>query len=210
MIARNRQPATASVLPALLLGAMATAIAIPGTLATAALPTASATDSWPTYSGDYSGKRFSTLEQINRSNVRNLTLAWASRMAGGADAAGSGPFAPPGPPTIVGGEAAEAVVTGGLFSSGAPISVRGSILQVNGVLYPTAPDNAWAVDARTGTVIWHYYWKTKGGTHTANKGMGLYKDWLFMETADDYLVSLDARTGKERWHKETASFSEQF
>ncbi|HXR75848.1 MAG TPA: hypothetical protein VN737_07730, partial [Bryobacteraceae bacterium] len=26
-------------------------------------------DSWPTYNGDYSGKRFSTLTQINRKNV---------------------------------------------------------------------------------------------------------------------------------------------
>ena len=168
------------------------------------------TDSWPTYSGDYSGRRFSTVAQINSSNVKNLTLAWAAHVAGGADAAGGGPFAPPGPPTIVGGEVAEPVVTGGIFSSAAPISVRGSILQVNGVLYASAPDNAWAIDARTGTVLWHYYWKTKGGTHTANKGLGLYGEWLFMETADDYLVSLDARSGRERWHKETASFGEQY
>jgi MFS family permease len=29
-------------------------------------------DSWPTYSGDYSGKRYSTLAQLNQSNVKNL------------------------------------------------------------------------------------------------------------------------------------------
>jgi alcohol dehydrogenase (cytochrome c) len=168
-----------------------------------------ATESWPTYSGDYSGTRFSSLTQIDRSNVKHLTLAWASRVVGGLDT-GGGPFAPPGPPTVVGGEVEKAVVTGGLFSSAAPISVRGAILQVDGILYVSAPDNAWAVDASTGTVIWHYYWKTKGGTHTSNKGLGLYRGWLYMETADDYLVSLDARTGKERWHKEIANFNEQF
>ena len=32
---------------------------------------------WPTYNGDYSGKRFSELRQINRDNVRSLSLAWA-------------------------------------------------------------------------------------------------------------------------------------
>ena len=165
--------------------------------------------SWPTYSGDFSGRRFSSLAQINRSNVKQLTLAWAARLEGGADN-GGGPFAPPKAPTIVGGEIEKAVVTGGLFSSGAPISIRGSILQVDGMLYVSAPDNAWAIDAATGKVVWHYYWKTKGGTHTSNKGMGIYKNWLFMETADDYLVSLDARTGEERWHKEIASFNEQF
>src|ERR1700737_4375133 len=36
-----------------------------------------ATDTWPTYNGDYSGKRYSTLNQINASNINSLTLAWA-------------------------------------------------------------------------------------------------------------------------------------
>jgi alcohol dehydrogenase (cytochrome c) len=34
-------------------------------------------DSWPTYNGDYSGRRFSTSKQINKENVHTLTLAWA-------------------------------------------------------------------------------------------------------------------------------------
>ena len=37
------------------------------------------TDSWPTYSGDYSGRRFSPLAQINERNVKNLALAWSAR-----------------------------------------------------------------------------------------------------------------------------------
>ena len=28
-------------------------------------------DSWPTYNGDYTGKRFSALTQVNRANVSN-------------------------------------------------------------------------------------------------------------------------------------------
>jgi alcohol dehydrogenase (cytochrome c) len=35
-----------------------------------------ATNTWPTYNGDYSGRRFSTLDQINAANVNSLTLAW--------------------------------------------------------------------------------------------------------------------------------------
>ena len=31
---------------------------------------------WPTFNGDYSGRRFSSLSQINQSNVQKLTLAW--------------------------------------------------------------------------------------------------------------------------------------
>jgi len=34
------------------------------------------TDSWPTYNGDYSGRRYSTLKQINSNNVQSLTLGW--------------------------------------------------------------------------------------------------------------------------------------
>src|SRR5690349_24204329 len=35
-----------------------------------------ATDTWPTYNGDYSGRRFSTLDQINAGNIGSLTVAW--------------------------------------------------------------------------------------------------------------------------------------
>ena len=42
-------------------------------------------DSWLTYSGDYSGRRYSSLKQIDQSNVKNLTLAWVSRIAAGAE-----------------------------------------------------------------------------------------------------------------------------
>jgi alcohol dehydrogenase (cytochrome c) len=34
-------------------------------------------DVWPTYNGDYSGRRYSELHQIDRGNVGSLTLAWA-------------------------------------------------------------------------------------------------------------------------------------
>ena len=40
-------------------------------------------DSWPTFNGDYSGKRFSPLKQINDSNVHTLALSWSTRIAFG-------------------------------------------------------------------------------------------------------------------------------
>ncbi len=36
--------------------------------------------SWPTYNGDYSGRRYSPLAQINASNVDALALAWSTRV----------------------------------------------------------------------------------------------------------------------------------
>ncbi len=45
-------------------------------------------DTWPTYNGDYSGRRFSPLTKINDGNVTSLTLAWAYRLSAGAGGAG--------------------------------------------------------------------------------------------------------------------------
>ena len=162
-----------------------------------ALLTKLPTDAWPTYNGDYSGRRFSTLTQINQSNVKNLTLSWIFRIKPG-----------PGQGTIVGGE-------GALPVEGAPIdpdvgTIKATPLMVNGILYFSTPDNAWAVDARSGHQLWHYTWKTKGGIQIGNRGMGMYGGWVFFETPDNYLVSLDAQTGKERWHVEIADVKQEY
>ena len=46
-------------------------------------------DSWPTYSGDYTGRRFSALTNINRLTVKNLSLAWVSSVTPAAIPVGS-------------------------------------------------------------------------------------------------------------------------
>ena len=186
--------------------------AFPCLLAAQALDPSSLTkplgDSWPTYSGDYSGKRYSSLTQINQSNVKNLTLAWTSKVTPGMGAAGGRGFGPPGNAVIVGGEGGTADTGGGGFGGGT--SIRASILSVGGILYFSMPDNAWAVDAHDGHELWHYFWKTKGGTHIGNRGLGMWNNLLYMETPDDYLVCLDAKTGKEKWHKVIADFNLQY
>jgi alcohol dehydrogenase (cytochrome c) len=177
-------------------------------------------ESWPTFCGDYTCRHYSNLTQINQSNVKNLTLAWVSRITAGVPApagagGGAGGFGGPGGggggrgggatiPTIIGGEGPES--TAG--TSGA--RVPGSLLEVDGALYFSAPNNAWAVDARDGRVLWHYFWKTLGGNTIGNRGLGMYGSWLYMETADNHLVCLDAKTGKERWHKVIADLAEQY
>jgi alcohol dehydrogenase (cytochrome c) len=162
-----------------------------------ALLTKPATDAWPTYNGDYSGRRFSTLTQINQSNVKHLTPAWIYRIKVG-----------PGSGVLVGGEGPGA-------PEGAPTdpdvsTIKATPLMVKGILYFATPDNAWAVDARSGRELWHYFWKTKGGIHIGNRGMGMYGNWLFFETPDNYLVSLEANTGKERWHIEIADVKQEY
>jgi alcohol dehydrogenase (cytochrome c) len=129
------------------------------------------TDSWPTYNGDYSGRRYSTLSKITTSNVASLSLAWVYRV----NAGGGGGF-------------------GGARISATPV-------QINGVLYFTIPDHVWAVDARTGREIWHHVWQSKGGIHIGNRGVGVYGSGLYFETPDCNLVCLDLKDGKERWRK---------
>src|SRR5579883_354878 len=149
-------------------------------------------DAWPTYHGDYSGRHYSTLMQINASNVKALSLAWVYRANLSRKDA------------MVGGEGPETPLV-------APEAQFKSIpLMVNGVLYATMPDHAWAIDARTGQEIWHYAWKTKGGIHIGNRGFGMWGNWLFFETPDCYLVSLDAATGRERWHKQIADVKQEY
>jgi alcohol dehydrogenase (cytochrome c) len=124
-------------------------------------------DSWPSYNGDYSGRRFSPLTKINVSNVDALSLAWVYRL------------------TIN--------VPAGTF--------KGTPILINGVLYVTVPDHVWAIDARTGREIWHYAWQSSGGIHIANRGVGIFGDWLYFETPDCTLVSLNIKDGTERWRK---------
>ena len=156
-------------------------------------------DSWPTYSGDYTSRRFSALKQVDRNTVKNLTLAWTARVSAGNPRGTGTNF-----PMIVGGEGT------GEFNATGGSTVKGGILNVNDILYVTAPDNVWAMDARDGRVLWQYFWKTKGGTHIGNRGAAIWNNYLFFETPDNYLVSLDARTGKERWHVEIADFDQQY
>src|ERR1700679_3066274 len=49
------------------------------------------TDSWPTYNGDFSGRRFSPLTKINTSTVKGLSLAWEYHIqnTGGANPKGT-------------------------------------------------------------------------------------------------------------------------
>ena len=136
------------------------------------------TDTWPTYNGDYSGRRYRPLAQINSSNVNTMTLAWMWHVS-------ASPFGGPAQPSI-GSE------------------IKATPLEVNGVLYFSEPDNVWAVDARTGEQIWHYQYPPNEGLHIGSRGVAMYGHWLYFETPDNYLVSLDARTGKERWRQEMA------
>jgi alcohol dehydrogenase (cytochrome c) len=133
------------------------------------------TDAWPTYNGDYTGRRFSTLTKINAGNVRNLSLAWSYRLS----VPGSGP-------------------------------IKGTPLMVNGIMYLTAPDHVWTIDARTGREIWHWENKAIGGIQIGNRGVGIKGNSLYVETRDCNLVSLTIKDGTERWRKNICNLDQYY
>ncbi len=138
-------------------------------------------DSWPTYNGDYSGRRFSKLAQINSSNIRSLDLEWMYRVSS----------------------------VGALRGVGSPV-IKSTPLVVDSILYFTIPDHVWAVDARTGQELWRYDWEDHGGHLVGNRGVGLYGKWLYFMGPDGWLISLDAKDGKERWRKKVADAKLQY
>ena len=146
-------------------------------------------ESWPTFHGDYSGRHYSTLDQINKANVKSLSLAWTSRLNTSLQGA------------IIGGKGPEPA-PGAVLNA----NIKATPLIVNGTLYLATPNNAYALDARTGRQLWHYYWKSLGGSTIGNRGLGMWGNYLFLDTPDQHLVSLEAATGKERWNQQKADY----
>jgi alcohol dehydrogenase (cytochrome c) len=75
---------------------------------------------------------------------------------------------------------------------------------IRGVMYVTAANDAWALDARTGRVIWHHQRPVSAGllddaASHKNRGVGVWKNFVYMETDDAHLLCLDARTGRLLW-----------
>ncbi len=66
---------------------------------------------------------------------------------------------------------------------GIPIKqIKAIPLMVDGVLYLSVPNHAYAVDARTGQAVWHYYWKSDRSA-IGNRGMGMYGELALFRDA---------------------------
>src|SRR5882672_8505723 len=74
---------------------------------------------WTSYNGDYTGRRFSSLHEINRSNVAKLRAAW-------------------------------------VFHPGPTQKLEATPVVIRGVMYMTASNDVFALDAGTGRTLWHY------------------------------------------------------
>ncbi|MFY9528300.1 MAG: PQQ-dependent dehydrogenase, methanol/ethanol family [Candidatus Acidiferrales bacterium] len=133
---------------------------------------------WLSYNGDYSGRRYSSLHQINPSNVSQLRAQWVFH------------------------------------------STNSSLLEVtpvvgNGLMFVTSANDAFALDARTGRIIWHYSRPvTEGliddasGHH--NRGAGVWHSRIYLETDNAHLLCLDARSGHLIWDIPYADWNKNY
>jgi alcohol dehydrogenase (cytochrome c) len=90
------------------------------------------------------------------------------------------------------------------FQTHQSAEIKATPLMVDGVLYFSVPDNLWAIDALSGHQIWHYTYPPNHGLHIGNRGVAMYKNWLYFLVPDGHLVSLNANDGSVRWIVEVA------
>jgi alcohol dehydrogenase (cytochrome c) len=85
------------------------------------------------------------------------------------------------------------------FNTNQTQQIKATPIVVNGVIYITTPDNAWAIDARSGRQLWRYTYPANEGFHIGHRGVAVRGDLVYLTTPDAHLVALDARNGQVRW-----------
>lgn len=98
---------------------------------------------------------------------------------------------------------------------GAPGSLQTTPVVVDGVMYVTSVNEAFALDARSGREIWHFKRpRTKGLAGDAasgiNRGVAVLGDRVFMVTDDAHLISLHRLTGQLIWEVEMADYKQNY
>jgi alcohol dehydrogenase (cytochrome c) len=86
---------------------------------------------------------------------------------------------------------------------------------VDGLMYVTAANEVWALDARTGRQVWHYGRpRTPGlvGDPAAglNRGVAVLGDRVFLQTDHAHVIALDRLTGQLLWDVEMADYRQHY
>jgi alcohol dehydrogenase (cytochrome c) len=130
---------------------------------------------WLTYYGTYSGQRYSSLDQINTSNVHNLRPVWQAQFG---------------------------VI--GLIANPATYSFEAAPIVVDGVMFVSGWDGyVWAFNAVSGEMLWQYKHSIPLDTPlccgNVNRGVAVARGRVYVSTANGHLVALDATNGKKVW-----------
>jgi len=138
---------------------------------------------WLTYNGNLSGNRYSRLDQVNRSNVDELTLQWTYSIPLWRR------FLPD---------------TRYYHENMRYFGLETVPIVSDAIMYITGPNQAFALDATTGHQIWHYTRPRTEGLVSdpslgTNRGVALLGDKVFMVTDNAHLIALNRTTGKLVW-----------
>lgn len=99
------------------------------------------------------------------------------------------------------------------FQTGVPDGLESTPLFVDGVIYLTTSwDHVFAIDARTGSELWHYKRPLPKKLHyccgPVNRGPAVSAKLLYLSTLDAHLVAMDLKTGQVRWDVEVGKIEE--
>ena len=138
---------------------------------------------WPTYNGKLNGNRYSDLTQINAANVNKLGLKWTFLIPLWSQFYPDTPY---------------------FRENMRYFGLETVPIVVDGIMYVTGPNQAFALDARTGNQIWQYSRpRTTGLVSDAslgtNRGMAILGDKVFMVTDNAHLIALNRVTGRLVW-----------
>jgi PQQ-dependent dehydrogenase (methanol/ethanol family) len=138
---------------------------------------------WLTYNGKLSANRYSELKQIDRSNVGELGVKWTFSIPLWQQFLPDTPYY------------RENMRYFGLET--VPIVA-------DGIMYVTGPNQAFALDARTGHQIWQYSRPRTPGLVSdpslgTNRGVALLGNNVFMVTDNAHLIALNRVTGRLVW-----------
>jgi alcohol dehydrogenase (cytochrome c) len=133
---------------------------------------------WISYNGDYSGRRYSSLAEINPGNLAGLRAEW-------------------------------------VFHARDSKRLEVTPLVVDGMMLVTASNDAFALDARTGRMVWHHSWPISEGliddaSGHINRGVAVWRDRVYMETDNAHLLCLDARSGNLIWDVAYADWNKNY
>ncbi len=135
---------------------------------------------WMTYGGTYQEQRYSTLKQIDKTNVKQLGLAWIADYD-----------------TNLEQESTPLEVDGVIYVSTAWSRVYAFDARSGKQLWEFNPQvpGEWAVNACCGLV---------------NRGVAAYQGKIYVGTLDGRLIALDARTGKPIWSVQTFDKTQRY
>jgi len=176
-------------------------------------------ESWPSYNGDYTGRRFSSLREINKANVGQLRAAWVFH-PGNSQRLEATPVVIRGVMYVTSANDVFALdartgrtlwhysrpVSSGLLDDAAAHKNRGVAVWDNFVYSETDDAHLLCLDARSGNLIWDVQYADKVKHYGATSAPLVIKDEIVVGTSGGdsgvrgFLAAYDAATGKLKWH----------